>query len=151
MPLRLIHPTMGGRSRAPWASLSPIFDSVVAGAGVSGLALAAAVKQAAGERGFDRPRRSGGPAPRQRNAAAHGRDRRRAAPPPRSHGAWETIEPKAQAIVSMVIMDGEVGDAVRLPHLNIAAKDDGPLAHMAFNDDVVGALGCCDRLGVSAS
>ena len=49
----------------------------------------------------------------------------------------------------MVIMDGDVGDAVRLPHLNFAAKDDGPLAHMAFNDDVVGALAAlCDRLGV---
>ena len=53
------------------------------------------------------------------------------------------------AILSMAIMDGDVSDAVRLPHLNFATKDRGPLAHMAFNDDVVGALSAlCDRLGV---
>jgi len=47
----------------------------------------------------------------------------------------------------MVIMDGDVGDAVRLPHLNFMSQD--PLAHMAFNDDVVGALAALsDRLGV---
>ena len=46
-------------------------------------------------------------------------------------------------------MDGDVRDAVRLAHLDFGAKDDEPLAHMAFNDDVVGALAAlCDRLGV---
>jgi 2-octaprenyl-6-methoxyphenol hydroxylase len=64
-------------------------------------------------------------------------------------GAWETIAPEAQPILSMAIMDGDVRDVVRLPHLHIAAKDPRPLAHMAFNDDVVGALSAlCDRLGV---
>jgi len=128
---------------------APIFDVVIAGAGASGLALAAAVKQAM---------RSGvsiaviDPAPPPGASAAPLRTVAIAGGPRRlleRIGAWEAIEPKAQAIVSMVIMDGEVGDAVRLPHLNFAAKDDGPLAHMAFNDDVVGALAAlCDRLGV---
>ena len=128
---------------------APIFDIVIAGAGASGLALAAAVKQAM---------RSGvsialvDPAPPPGASATLLRTVAIAEGPRRlleRVGAWEAIEPKAQAIVSMVIMDGDVGDAVRLPHLNFMSKDDGPLAHMAFNDDVVGALAArCDRLGV---
>ena len=128
---------------------APIFDVVIAGAGASGLALAAAVKQAM---------RNGvsiavvDPCAPPDATATPLRTVAIAEGPRRlleRIGAWEAIEPKAQAIVSMVIMDGEVGDAVRLPHLNFAAKDDGPLAHMAFNDDVVGALAAlCDRLGV---
>jgi 2-octaprenyl-6-methoxyphenol hydroxylase len=46
-------------------------------------------------------------------------------------------------------MDGDVRDAVRLPHLNFNAKGQAPLAHMAFSDQVVGALSAlCGRLGV---
>src|ERR1700721_1346024 len=64
-------------------------------------------------------------------------------------GAWEAIERHAQPILSMAIMDGEVRDAVRLPHRSFDAKDPAPLAHTAFNDDGVGALAAlCDRLGV---
>jgi 2-octaprenyl-6-methoxyphenol hydroxylase len=49
----------------------------------------------------------------------------------------------------MTIMDGGVRDAVRLPHLQFDANADGPLAHMAFNDEVVVSLSAlCDRLGV---
>ena len=49
----------------------------------------------------------------------------------------------------MAIMDGRTRDAVRPTHLNFEAKSSGPLAHMAFNDDVVGALAAlCDRLEV---
>ena len=49
----------------------------------------------------------------------------------------------------MAIMDGDVRDAVRLPHLNFERRRPTPLAHMAFNDDVVGALSAlCDQLGV---
>ena len=49
----------------------------------------------------------------------------------------------------MAIMDGDVRDAVRLEHLGFNSKDGAPLAHMAFNDDVVGVLAAlCDRLGV---
>ena len=101
---------------------APIFDIVIAGAGASGLALAAAVKQAMG---------SGvsialvDPAPRPDASAAPLRTVAIAEGPRRlleRIGAWEAIEPKAQAIVSMVIMDGDVGDAVRLPHLNFVSQ-----------------------------
>jgi 2-octaprenyl-6-methoxyphenol hydroxylase len=126
---------------------TPIFDVVVAGAGASGLALAAAVKQAMGGRVSNAvvdpaPPPGASATPLRTVAIAEGPRRLL-----ERIGAWEAIEPKAQAIVSMVIMDGEVRDAVRIPHLNFAAKDS--LAHMAFNDDVVGALAAlCDRLGV---
>jgi 2-octaprenyl-6-methoxyphenol hydroxylase len=131
------------------AEPTPIFDIVIAGAGASGLALAAAVKQAMG---------SGvsiavvDPAPPPDASATPLRTVAIAEGPRRlleRVGAWEAIEPKAQAILSMAIMDGDVRDAVRLKHLGFAAKDGRPLAHMAFNDDVVGALAAlCDRLGV---
>jgi 2-octaprenyl-6-methoxyphenol hydroxylase len=128
---------------------APIFDLVIAGAGVSGLALAAAVKQAMG----------GGvsialvdPAPPPPAGSARLRTVAIADGPRRlleQIGAWQAIEPNAQAILTMVIMDGRTHDAVRPTHLNFAAKSSGPLAHMAFNDDVVGALAAlCDRLDV---
>jgi 2-octaprenyl-6-methoxyphenol hydroxylase len=128
----------------------PIFDVVVAGAGPSGLAMAAAVKQALRERVsialVD-------PAPASRAASAGPLRTVAIAGGPRRLferiGAWEAIEPKAQAVLSMAFMDGGVHDAVRLPHLNFEAKGGEPLAHMAFNDDVVDALAAlCDRLEV---
>ncbi|MBV9907453.1 MAG: FAD-dependent monooxygenase, partial [Hyphomicrobiales bacterium] len=128
---------------------APIFDVVVAGGGANGLALAAAVKQAMGQGASiavvdPAAPSAGGPPPLRTVAIAEGPRRLL-----ERLGAWETIGPKAQPILSMAIMDGEVRDAVRLPHLHIASKDPGPLAHMAFNDDVVGALSAlCDRLGV---
>ncbi len=127
-----------------------VFDVVIAGGAASGLALAAAVKRALGTGAavavVD-------PAP---PSAEAGRSLLRTvaiAEGPRrlleSIGAWEAIGPKAQAIMSMEIMDGEVRDAVRLPHLHFDAKGGGPLAHMAFNDDVVAALSSlCAGLGV---
>ena len=128
---------------------APIFDVVIAGAGASGLALAAAIKQAMRQGasvGVVDPGVSGatGASPLRTVAIADG---------PRRLldrvGAWAAIERHTQAILSMVIMDGEVRDAVRLPYLNFEAKDRSPLAHMAFNDDVVGALSAlCGRLGV---
>jgi 2-octaprenyl-6-methoxyphenol hydroxylase len=135
----------------PVTRTDPVFDLAIAGGAASGLALAAAIQQALGDGAavavVD-------PAPPH---AAHG-----ARPPIRTVaiaegprrlleriGAWEAIEPKAQAIVKMEIMDGGVRDAVRLPHLKFDAKAGGPLAHMTFNDDVVEALSnLCDRLGV---
>jgi 2-octaprenyl-6-methoxyphenol hydroxylase len=127
-----------------------VFDLVIAGAGASGLALAAAVKQAL----------PGGvsiaivdPAPPPGAGSARLRAVAIAEGPRRlleRVGAWQAIEPKAQAILKMAIMDGELRDAIRLQHLNFEAKgSSGPLAHMAFNDDVVGALAAlCDRLEV---
>jgi 2-octaprenyl-6-methoxyphenol hydroxylase len=128
---------------------APVFDLVIAGAGPSGLALAAAVKQAIGS-GVSvaladpaPPPAAGGP--RLRTVAIAGGPRRLL----ERIGAWEAIEPKAQAILSMAISDGRLRDAIRPTHLNFEAKSSGPLAHMAFNDDVVGALAAlCDRLGV---
>jgi 2-octaprenyl-6-methoxyphenol hydroxylase len=128
---------------------APVFDLVIAGAGPSGLALAAAVKQAIGS-GVSvalvdpaPPPAAGGP--RLRTVAIAGGPRRLL----ERIGAWEAIEPKAQAILSMAIADGRLRDAIRPTHLNFEAKSSGPLAHMAFNDDVVGALAAlCDRLGV---
>ena len=129
---------------------APVFDVVIAGAGAAGLALAAAVRQALG----------GGVSVALIDPAV---ERAPALPPLRTVaiaegprrllieiGAWEAIEAQAQPVLSMEIMDGRVRDAVRLAHLHFDAKAGGPLAHMAFNDDVTTALaGVCDRLGVA--
>ena len=129
----------------------PVFDVVIAGGAASGLALAAAVKQALGAAvsiAVVDPARSPAPDPAHpplRTVAIAEGPRRLL----ESVGAWEAIAPKAQPILAMEIMDGEVRDAVRLSHLRFDAKGDGPLAHMAFNDDVVAALSAlCDSLGV---
>jgi 2-octaprenyl-6-methoxyphenol hydroxylase len=124
-----------------------IFDVVIAGGGASGLALAAAIKHAM-RQGVSiavvdsAPIRSQSPL---RTVAIADGPRRLL----EQIGAWEAIEPKAQPILSMTIMDGDVRESLRLPHLHFASKDYGPLAQMAFNDDVVGALSAlCDRLEV---
>jgi 2-octaprenyl-6-methoxyphenol hydroxylase len=129
----------------------PVFDLAIAGGAASGLALAAAVRQALGDGAAVAVVDSGPPSP---SAASRPPLRTVAiAEGPRRLlervGAWEAIEPKAQAIVKMEIMDGGVRDAVRLPHLKFDARAGGQLAHMAFNDDVVEALSnLSDRLGV---
>src|SRR5271170_4879329 len=139
----------GRKEASALAEPAPIFDVVIAGGGASGLALAAAIKQAMGQGASVAVVDPGPPAaasasPLRTVAIADG---------PRcllEHiGAWRVIEPKAQPILSMAIMDGDVRDSVRLPHLNFDAKDRAPLAHMAFADDVVGALSAlCAGLGV---
>ncbi len=135
----------------PLVESLPVFDVLIAGGAANGLALAAAIKRAL-QTGAAVAVVDPAPPP----ASESGRPLLRTvaiAEGPRrlleSVGAWEAIGPKAQAILSMEIMDGGVHDAVRLPHLHFAAGGDGPLAHMAFNDDVVAALAAlCDRLGV---
>jgi 2-octaprenyl-6-methoxyphenol hydroxylase len=128
---------------------APIFDLVIAGAGASGLALAAAVKQAM-RSGVsialvDPALLPGASAARLRTVAIADGPRRLL----ERIGAWAAIEPKAQPILKMAIMDGKTHDAVRPAHLNFEAKGSAPLAHMAFNDHVVDALAVlCDRLGV---
>jgi 2-octaprenyl-6-methoxyphenol hydroxylase len=125
-----------------------IHDVVIAGGGPSGLALAASIKQAMGEgvciAVVDPAPIAASPTHLRTVAVAEGPRRLL------DHiGAWAAIEPNAQPILSMEIMDGDVRDVVRLPHLNFAAKGSAPLAHMAFNDDVVAALAAvCDRLQV---
>ena len=131
------------------AEPAPIFDVVIAGGGASGLALAAAIKQAMREGAsvavVDPVSPAAASATPLRTVAIANGPRRLL-----DHiGAWEAIERHAQPILSMTIMDGDVRDAVRLPHLNFNAKGQAPLAHMAFSDEVVGALSAlCDRLGV---
>lgn len=137
-----------GRRRPHLPEPAPIFDVVIAGGGPSGLAFAASIKQAMGEGVSVAVVDPAAPA----GVSAHPLRTVAIAEGPRrlleQVGAWAAIEPKAQPILSMEIMDGEVRDAVRLPHLNFSAKDE-PLAHMAFNDDVAGALSAlCERLGV---
>jgi 2-octaprenyl-6-methoxyphenol hydroxylase len=145
----LIRPTMGRKEASAVAEPAPIFDVVIAGGGASGLALAAAIKQAmrqgASVAVVDPAASAAASATPLRTVAIADGPRRLL----QHVGAWEAIERQAQPIVSMAIMDGEVRDAVRLPHLNFVGKDRGPLAHMAFSDDVVGALSAlCDRLQV---
>ena len=129
----------------------PVFDVVIAGGAASGLALAAAVKRALGTAAAVAvvdpapPPASDDDRPLLRTVAIAEGPRRLL----ESVGAWEAIGPKAQAVLSMEIMDGDVRDAVRLPHLHFDAKGSEPLAHMAFTDDVVAALSAvCARLGV---
>ena len=131
------------------AEPAPVFDVVIAGGGASGLALAAAIKQAMGQGASVAVVDPASPAaasatPLRTVAIANGPRRLL------DHiGAWEAIERHAQPILSMTIMDGDVRDAVRLPHLNFNAKGQAPLAHMAFSDEVVGVLSAlCDRVGV---
>jgi 2-octaprenyl-6-methoxyphenol hydroxylase len=131
------------RSRLPL----PVFDVVIAGGGVPGLTLAAALRQALGQGvsvALADPEPVQRPEQRLRAVAIAEGPRRLL----ERVGAWEAIEPETQPILAMDIMDGGVRDAVRLPHLHFDAGD-GPLAHMAFSDDIVAALSAvCERLGV---
>jgi 2-octaprenyl-6-methoxyphenol hydroxylase len=145
----LVRATMDRKEAPDVAEPAPIFDVVIAGGGASGLALAAAIKQAmrqgASVAVVDPASPAAASATPLRTVAIANGPRRLL-----EHvGAWEAIEPHAQPILSMTILDGDVRDAVRLPHLNFDAKGQAPLAHMAFSDEVVGALSAlCDRLGV---
>jgi 2-octaprenyl-6-methoxyphenol hydroxylase len=144
------HPSDKGRKEASaLAEPAPIFDVVIAGGGASGLALAAAIKQAMGQGASVAvvdPGATAGPSASPLRTVAIADGPRRLL----EHvGAWAAIERHAQPILSMAIMDGEVRDTVRMPHLNFAAKGQAPLAHMAFADDVVGALAAlCGQLEV---
>jgi len=141
-----IKPEGGAR---PVTAPAPLFDIVIAGGGANGLALAVAIKQAMRQGASvavidPAPPPAARSAPLRTVAIAEGPRRLL-----EQVGAWAAIAPRAQAIQSMAIMDGDVRDAVRLPYLRFAAKNEAPLAHMAFNDDVVAALSAlCDQLDV---
>ncbi len=131
----------------------PVFDVAIAGGGAAGLSLAASLKQALGA-GASVAVLDPAPAPAYGSAETPLRTVAIAGGPRRlleRIGAWEEIEPKAQPILKMDIMDGDVRDAVRLPHLHFEPRHNGePLAHMAFTDDIVRALTTlCERLGVA--
>jgi 2-octaprenyl-6-methoxyphenol hydroxylase len=126
----------------------PIFDIVIAGAGVAGLSLAAALKQALGvganilvvDPGLGE--RDG----RERAVAIAPGSRRML----ERIGAWEAIAPLAEPILQMAIMDGGLRDAVRPVQMRFDEIGGEPLAHMAMNDDVVASLSAlCRRLGVT--
>lgn len=128
-----------------------VFDVVIAGGGVTGLALAAALKQAMATGvsiAVVDPAPARAPDPERLRAVAIAEGPRRLL----EHiDAWGAIAPRSQPILAMEIMDGGVRDAVRLPHLHFDARGHEPLAHMAFNDDIVAALSVvCDRLGVTS-
>jgi 2-octaprenyl-6-methoxyphenol hydroxylase len=125
-----------------------LFDFVIAGAGVVGLSLAAALKQALG-RGVAilvvDPNMGAREGSDRASAIAAGSRRML-----EKIGAWEAIAPLAQPIRQMAIMDGRVGDAVRPVQMRFDEIDGEPLAHMAMNDDVVASLSSlCRRLGVA--
>jgi 2-octaprenyl-6-methoxyphenol hydroxylase len=126
----------------------PLFDFVIAGAGVAGLSLAASLKHALG-RGASvlvvDPYMGEG----------EGRDRASAIAPGsrlmfEQIGAWAEIAPLAEPIREMVIADGHVRDAIRPPQMRFEGPAGEPLAHMTMNEDVVASLlTLCRRLGVA--
>jgi 2-octaprenyl-6-methoxyphenol hydroxylase len=115
------------------------FDIAVVGGGAVGLATAATLKQAA-------PKSTRIAVIDPQPYAKDGRLRAVALSQGSRHllervGAWGALEPKAQPIFAMAIYDGGLRDAARLEQLQFGAKEgEAPLAHMAFNDDVVEAL-----------
>jgi 2-octaprenyl-6-methoxyphenol hydroxylase len=125
-----------------------LFDVVIAGAGVAGLSLAAALKQALG-------RSVSVLVVDPRIGEREGRERAVAIAPGSRRmleriGAWEAIGPLTQPIRQMAIMDGGAHDAVRPVQMRFDEIDGEPLAHMAMNDDVVASLSdVCERFGVA--
>jgi 2-octaprenyl-6-methoxyphenol hydroxylase len=129
---------MTASASAPPESAARVFDILVAGAGIVGLAFACAVKQAGGRRlrvaVVD-------PAPVEcdgglRTVALAAGSRSLLA----RVGAWDALEPLTQPILKMSIFDGGADEAVRLAQLEFKAREGEALAHMAFVDDVVAAL-----------
>ncbi|MBV9635369.1 MAG: ubiquinone biosynthesis hydroxylase [Methylobacteriaceae bacterium] len=117
----------------------PVSDVIIAGGGLAGLSLAVALKHevdfisvAVCDPGF------GHRQPGTRASAI-------AAGPRRMFerlGVWSEVEPKAQAILDMVITDSRVADPVRPALLGFAGdlEPGEPFAHMVFNDDLTLAL-----------
>jgi 2-octaprenyl-6-methoxyphenol hydroxylase len=120
-----------------------VFDVIIAGGGVAGLALAACLKQAlgAGAHVLIADPRLGERDGRERASAIAAGSRRLLT----QIGAWESVAPRVEPIHEMAIMDGAVHDVVRTVQLRFSEKGDEPLAHMAMNDDIVAALH--DRAG----
>jgi 2-octaprenyl-6-methoxyphenol hydroxylase len=134
---------------ASGATGARVFDIVVAGAGAPGLSLAAALKQAIGRRlkiAVVDPRLEEGDGGLRTVALSQGSRALLT-----RIGAWDALVPLTQPILKMSIFDGGVRDAVRIAQLNFEAGEGEPLAHMAFNDDLIAALRrACDGLGVES-
>jgi 2-octaprenyl-6-methoxyphenol hydroxylase len=115
-----------------------VFDILVAGGGIVGLAFACAVKQASGRRlrvAVVDPGSGEGDGGLRTVALAAGSRSLLA-----RVGAWDALEPLTQRILKMSIFDGGADEAVRLAQMNFEAREGEALAHMAFVDDVVAAL-----------
>ena len=117
---------------------SQVFDILIAGGGIAGLALACCLKETmgAGLKVLVADPKLG---------ESEGRDRAYAiAAGPRRLleriGAWDKVSPHAQPIVEMAIMDGRAHDALRPTQLRFKERGDEPLAHMAMSDDLIAAL-----------
>ena len=129
------------------SDLSRPFDIAVAGAGHAGLAVAAALKQALGRRlrliVIDpKPQARDG---RLRTVALAAGSRRLL----ERIGAWSALDAQAQPIREMAIYDGRARDAARIEQMRFSEREGEPLAHMAFNDDLLEALKkASDSLGV---
>jgi 2-octaprenyl-6-methoxyphenol hydroxylase len=115
-----------------------VFDVIIAGGGVAGLALAACLKQAlgAGARVLIADPKLGERDGRERASAIAAGSRHLLT----QIGAWDAVASRAQPIREMAIMDGTVDDVVRTVQLSFTEKADEPLAHMAMNDDIVAVL-----------
>ena len=125
-----------------------VFDILVAGAGVAGLACAAALKRELGRNVRVALCDPGGAAEPSGRAVAISKGSRLLL---QRLGAWAEIAPLAQPIVEMAIFDGGTRDAARVEQLKFSAGEgEEPLAHMAYSDDVSAALAkTCAALGVA--
>lgn len=128
-----------------------MLDILVAGGGYVGLAVAAAIKQAAPHLAVEvvetAPENAWRKDPRASAIIAA------ASRMLEVLGAWEAIAPEAQPINSMVITDSQTGDPVRPVFLTFDGEtggDNRPFAHMVPNVAMVGALlDACARFGVT--
>jgi 2-octaprenyl-6-methoxyphenol hydroxylase len=125
-----------------------IFDIVIAGGGIVGLSLGAALAEATG-----RAAKILVVDPRLDQSEAGDRAVAIAASSRRLFeriGAWPAIAPLAESILHMEIMDGGAHDPVRPTQLHFSGDPEAPLAHIALNRDVVAALTTrCRELGVT--
>lgn len=128
-----------------------MLDILVAGGGYVGLAVAAAIKQAAPHLAVDvveiAPEDAWRRDPRASAIIAA------ASRMLEVLGVWEAIAPEVQPIERMVITDSRTGDPVRPVFLTFDGEAGGegrPFAHMAPNVAMVGALiDACARFGVT--
>ena len=126
-----------------------VFDVLIAGGGIAGLALACCLKDALGAGVSVRvvDPKLGESEGRDRAFAIAGGPRRLL----KRIGVWDLVAPRAQPIVEMAIMDGAVNDVVRPTQLRFRERDDEPLAHMAMSDDLIAALTVrAEALGVES-
>jgi 2-octaprenyl-6-methoxyphenol hydroxylase len=129
-------------------SRCPSYDVLIAGAGITGMALATALKATLGDLtigvcdpALAQPRQSG------RAFAVTAGPRRMLA----ALGIWPGLAARAQPIREMVVTDSLTGDRVRPVFLNFSGElaPGEPFAHMVSGDALIAALDtACRNLGV---